>query len=187
MSAKGMFAWAKCKVNFAKSEKFLAAMQTYAPGATLDSCSVTQSVLGLMISPGAVPKSVDVKRSDLGVTDSTDVMKKVSDLLNGDNVIYLSISPNHYFTVLPLSRTEVGMLQGFQGSYNLSEWLQARNDGVLVKSEFLMNLFLLFSPTVATAIDAAKFLFAIPGKEGDIASWFKNGNIRLTQFASCAL
>ena len=187
MNWKGMHAWAKCKVTFSTDGKFTAAMATYAPGAKTDSCSVTQSVLGMVVSPGTPPQVAALKRNDLGAINTEGASKKVSELLDGDNVIYLSISPNHYFTVIPLSSNEVALLQGFQGSYTLTEWMQAKENGVMQKATFMMHFYLLFSKTTSVAIEAAQGLFALPGREADIADWFKDGNVRLTQLAYAGL
>lgn len=185
---KGLAAWAKCKVNFARSPaKFAQAMNKFAPGSTVDSCSVTQTVLSMVLTPGKAPTNPAVQRTTGGQFNTLDATRQVEGLLNGDNVIYLSVSPNHYFTVVPLSDSEIGLLQGFQDSYNLHEWLAARDDGVMKKAFFIENFYNLFSTSKHTSIEAAVNLFGIPGKEDEIRDWFMTSNVRLTQLAICAL
>jgi len=170
MDWKGMYAWVKCKNSFGGDpSKITEAIKGRDASANANSCAATQVVLGTVISPGKENRAIQSGKD--GNYVPIDVAEKISALLDKGNVIYLEVKPNHHFTVIPLSDKEVSILQGFQSAYNLAEWINATDGGVMRKSSFLPHLATLLSSNKDNAKTSAKALFAFPGVEGPIEAW----------------
>lgn len=99
---------------------------------------------------------------------------KAEELLAKDHLLYVNISPDHHFVVIPTGDDAVSVVQGFQGSYRVDEWLDNANDGRMSRTDFVSNLRALTKPTGSAAgIQAAAVaLFGFAGKESDIRGWF---------------
>jgi hypothetical protein len=155
-----------------------------APAAAATSCNATMDVLNHMMCPGS-----GLQPNNLTSGPTFDPQKAVAAmrrLIGGDEPIFVSIKPDHHFSVLPLTDETVTLLQGFQGSYSLHEWITASGKIPIGTAQFLDDFDKLFSGSPMTAQDAAVALFGVPGKEGDIRAWFPNGGITAKNVCSAA-
>jgi hypothetical protein len=96
------------------------------------SCNLTANVLGNIIgsNPIQAPPAFGAKTLAQRVA-------VIAGLLNSPKMVYVGISPDHHFIVLPIDTDKVSILQGFQGVYNLIEWMENRGNGVIRKDEFV--------------------------------------------------
>jgi hypothetical protein len=161
------------------------AINTYSPGGVTSSCALTAGVLGRMISPGTIASSRTVSKKARFVPKMA--IKEMTALVEGDAAIFVSIAPDHHFTVLPLDGQSVGLLQGFQDTYTLYDWISSSGKIPMKKADFLSNFARLFSPTATVACNAAVALFAIPGKEQDIRDYYQHGGIDVTTLATAGV
>lgn len=106
---------------------------------------------------------------------------KAEELLAKDHVLYIAISPDHHFVVIPTGADAVAVVQGFQGSYRVDEWLGKSGDGQMTRSNFISNLGALTSPTggAGSVQPAAVALFGFAGVESDIRAWFSKPPIEI--------
>lgn len=59
-------------------------------------------------------------------SDTQDKMvQRIASLLRGYEMLYVQLTPDHHFTILPLPDNKAAILQGWQGRYTLSECLQS--------------------------------------------------------------
>lgn len=162
----------KCLQRFGRNEKAtLDGIELVAPGKSPSSCYLTLTMLSRMISPGIAlggATLVDKK----GVFVPNKAIDRMKTLLDGDSAIYVSVKRDHHFTVLPLDDRTVSILQGFQGTYTLYEWITQSEKAKMNKAAFLSSFAHLLSPTLHVAQEAAVFLFSIPGREGDVREYF---------------
>jgi hypothetical protein len=166
----------KCLRTFGRDNGTIAqAINTFKPGGVTSSCALTAGVLGRMISPGTMPSSRTVSKKARFIPKMA--IKEMTALVEGDAAIFVSIVPDHHFTVLPLDGQSVAILQGFEDTYTLYEWISHSGKIPMKKADFLSNFARLFSHTAAVARDAAVALFAIPGKEQDIRDYYQSGGI----------
>lgn len=168
-------AFGKCVKEFGSdSKKIGAAIDGYKSGTSPTSCFATMYVVGMMAAPGKPLTGV-------GVQTPAEAISRLKTLLQGDELIFVNIAPDHHFILFPLDRTEVGILQGFQSDpsadgttgYSLFEWLQSGKEKIPVEA-FLANFKLLFSGSKAYRQSAAQALFSISGSESYVAGWYKN-------------
>ena len=177
-----MVALAKCRQRFGISGAAIEeAIRTISPGGATSSCNLTMSMLARMISPGR-PITNRAVRNNTGFMPNLAV-NAMTQLVEGDDAIFVSISPDHHFTVLPLDDRTIALLQGFQDTYTLYDWISRSGKVQMSKADFLADFGRLFSPVQATARDAAVALFAIPGKEEEIAAYYQNGGIFVVALA----
>lgn len=166
----------KCQQQFGRDGRAIAeAIESFKPGGVTSSCALTAGVLGRMISPGVMPTNRSVSRKAVFVPALAS--EQMAELVEGDVAIFVSIAPDHHFTVLPLDDQSVAILQGFQDTYTLHEWIAQSGKIPMRKGDFLRDFALLFSSTASAAREAAVNLFAIPGKEADIRNYYRNGGI----------
>src|SRR5262245_59788098 len=101
-----MVALMKCQQAFGKNQKAIAnVITTYQAGVAATSCNATMTVLGTVMCPGRnpVPHSVTSK-AEFVPKQAIDHMER---LVDGDEAIFVSIWPDHHFTVLPLDANKV--------------------------------------------------------------------------------
>jgi hypothetical protein len=166
----------KCVQTFGKNGRAIAdAIETVKPGGVTSSCALTAGVLGMMISPGVQPTNRAFSKKAVFVPKMA--IDEMTELVEGDTAIFVSIAPDHHFTVLPLDDRSVAILQGFQDTYTLYEWISQSKKIPMKKADFLRDFALLFSSTADAASGAAVNLFAIPGKENDIRDYYRHGGI----------
>ncbi|WP_458098188.1 hypothetical protein [Roseomonas sp. WA12] len=124
-------------------------------GGNATSCNYTAQVLGDAVSTSAMtaPRA-------FGSYPSKDKVNIIGRLLDQPKLVYINISPDHHFIVIPLDADKVTILQGFQGVYNLLDWMQRRGDGVIRKSEFISHMQDLVSGDERRKLSAAARLFS---------------------------
>jgi len=110
-------------------------------------------------------------RANGGVATGANAAGHLDTLLDGDEVIFVSVTPDHHFTVFPLAH-EVGLLHGFQGFYNLHTWITTSNKTKFTKANFKLQFRNIFSASSATRDAATTALFALPGGAGNITGYF---------------
>lgn len=125
------------------------------PDGNVTSCNLTANVLGDIISSKAlqVPSGFGGKKLDQRVA-------VIAELLNSPKMVYINVIPDHHFIVVPIDVDKVAILQGFQGVYNLIEWMKNRGTGVIRKDEFVQALEELVSGNEAKKRAAAVKLFS---------------------------
>lgn len=176
----------KCQQRFGRDPRAIAdTIESICPGGATSSCALTAGALGRMISPGALPTNRSVSKK--GVFLPKTATDQMADLVEGDTAIFVSIAPDHHFTVLPLDDQSVAILQGFQDTYTLYDWIAQSGKIPMTKAAFLRDFALLFSSTASAAVDAAVNLFAIPGKEEDIRTYYRNGGIYVKALVTSAV
>ena len=138
-------------------------------GMDFSSCALTANIVIQAIFGIKTGKTVAVFPMD-----PADRVGKVRQLLEQDHILYVSISPDHHFVVIPIGNDEVSVVQAFQGVYRLDEWLSNSGDGRMTLSRFVNSLGNLTRLTAGAPArqEAAVTLFAYAGKEADIRSYF---------------
>ena len=62
------------------------------------------------------------------------LVTEILGLLGQPVAIGMSISKDHHFVLLPIDDNNISILQGFQGSYTLVDWLAWRGIGLIPKA-----------------------------------------------------
>ena len=96
----------------------------------------------------------------------------ISDLLNRAKMVYIQMTPDHHFIVFPIDTNMVVILQGFQGVYNLIDWMDGRGSGVMGKLEFITTLINLGSDDYDKKKTAVADLFSFDLVRRD-STWFR--------------
>ncbi|WP_226780910.1 hypothetical protein [Oceaniglobus trochenteri] len=135
------------------------------------SCFATMEILSEAICQGR-----PMTGQTFNGADRPFVPKKAIDtmtrLVAGDAAIFVSVAPDHHFTVLPLSDREIAIMQGFQGCYGIDEWINESGKIPMLTKVFLDCFDKLFSPDAGVRVPAAIVLFATPGSVEDVAAYF---------------
>ena len=99
------------------------------------------------------------------------LVTEILGLLGQPVAIGMSISKDHHFVLLPIDDNNISILQGFQGSYTLVDWLAWRGIGLIPKAEFRQALRDLLSDSQRSWTNAALklFSFALSKTPGDAA------------------
>lgn len=72
------------------------------------------------------------------------ILDKIKELLNGNNLVVIQLSPNHYMSLFMTGENRVAMEQGYQGIFSLYDWVHGRPDyGVIALDMFLNNFLVL--------------------------------------------
>lgn len=165
-------------------------------GNAIDSCNITMGLImeamnNNPLTPGR--KSIFVPASKLEFWSNGENMPmsneqlvtEILGLLGQPVAIGMSISKDHHFVLLPIDDNNISILQGFQGSYTLVDWLAWRGIGLIPKAEFRQALRDLLSDSQRSWTNAALKLFSFalsktpgatvvtaPKVAQDIADWF---------------
>jgi hypothetical protein len=133
----------------------IVAVRALDPSAVVSSCANTVRILSDRIgnNPLDALQQVSSMLQD-------DVVRKISDLLDGPNMVCITTSPDHHFIVFPIDVGELMILQGFQGVYNLMLWYQNKGRRSVPKFQFIENLYNLVSPNQARRLRGAASLFS---------------------------
>jgi hypothetical protein len=160
------------------------------PTANIQSCTITSSVVTELVLNGAAYQAVQ----HLGGKTESEKVDIIAGYLDSPKVVQLNVSPDHYMVIFPIDESMVVILQGFQGTYSLVDYLENRGTGVIKKSELISEFRHLVGADQANRQNAAAKLFsfalAYEGKtataaqqqvENDVRDWFTNptriGNI----------
>jgi hypothetical protein len=101
------------------------------PDGDVSSCALTAGVIGNVISSQAVTPAKGIASKS-----AAEKVAVIETLLQGPKLVAVSVAPDHHFIVLPIDSDKVCILQGFQGVYNLIQWIKNRGQGVIGKAEF---------------------------------------------------
>lgn len=180
-----MVAFSKVRQKFGASAATIGTViHSIDASADESSCNATMNILNHMMCPAKGMQPTNLTRGP--TFDPSKAVGAMRRLIEVDEPIFVSIKPDHHFTVMPLSGDDVTILQGFQESYTLHEWINSSGKIPIDKSFFLDNFSKLFSGTALTAQNAAVALFGVPGKEQDIRDWYPNGGIVAKSICSSA-
>lgn len=131
------------------------------------SCNANAKLLGDFISDNQI-RPVQKAKNVQGLITAIDEAR------DQDEVVYVNVSPDHHFLVIPIGTDRIALFQAFEGSYSAQQWAQA-NRYVFQDSSCKGNLRKLLSKDASQASEGAKALFAIPGQEDAISDWFVKG------------
>jgi hypothetical protein len=206
LGTKGTAAWNRVRNKVKNLGDLILLIRAKVPNAATTSCNLTAEILGDILDPAWLinsamtpvhmsvqPKAV-VSKGSSGFGDMMDGLKgttkvveapslrqeqrvaKVKELLDGENIVYITTSPDHHFVVFPISDSEVVILQGFQGVYNLVDWMaNADQGGKFAKASLVAALGALVSDNVneRTAAAAALFGFEERGIIPEVVKYFR--------------
>ena len=99
---------------------------------------------------------------------------KVGELLNTPRAVFIDITPDHHFMVLSVSPTQVVIMQAYQDSYGLLDWLKTSEGGYRPMDTFLDDLTELISTNKATNSAAAVRLFSFPTVANTVRNIYLN-------------
>jgi hypothetical protein len=103
-----------------------------------------------------------------------DRVREIVRLLEKPVVVFITTVPDHHFTVFPFNKDDLVILQGFQGVYNLVDWMQSTFDGKIVKTAFIAALTMLVSGNAAEREAGAVTLFSYDRlTRGEVASFYR--------------
>jgi len=128
-----------------------------------------------------------------GVSEATalrqeDRVNKIAELLGTPVMVYICTSPDHHFIVFSINDLEVVILQGFQGVYNLIQWMSnASKGGVLRRASFIQALRDLVgnNASARTAAAAALFCYDDQATTSEVVKYYKDeGTIQAIGYRS---
>jgi hypothetical protein len=111
--------------------------------------------------------------------DWSAIVEAAAPLLDGPYMVYFAIKPDHHFIVVPIDDGHVAILQGFQGAFNIVQWLGLGQDIVFDKGEFIAAMRDLVSRNEGKKLAAALRLFSFRGVEGEITEWFEGKEVKI--------
>jgi hypothetical protein len=92
------------------------------------SCSMNAQIVGAA-RQGLTPQQCLDTKLEQGKKKEDDsqekIVKRIATLLGGYEMLYVQITPDHHFTLLPLPDGKAAILQGWQDRYTLSECLKS--------------------------------------------------------------
>jgi hypothetical protein len=148
------------------------------PDVDVSSCYATMFVLHNNISnTQSQYYNIGIKQQDVIITD-------INQLLTGPHAVFISVKPDHHFTVLSVDSGQIKILQGFQGVYNLVEWYTNRGTETMQQFMFIQHMNDLVSPDAATRVAAAIALFSYDSPGGKINDEIEKWFCRLTRITS---
>lgn len=190
--AKGIAAVKKVTTEIKDKPALTSLIHRLDPDGDISSCALTAGVIGNVISSQAV---TPVK--GIASKSAAEKVAAIETLLQGPKLVAVSIAPDHHFVVIPIDSDKVCILQGFQGVYNLIQWIKHRGQGVIGKAEFLAAMRDFVTTDKARAQAAAVKLFSYSlsyeGKEAadkaktvedEIRKYYSKGNALIQMVAS---
>jgi hypothetical protein len=157
--------------------KLMKAIQCINPNGNLQSCNYTaQAIMDTIQShqPTGCNTSVTVEPSWLewlcscfGTPESRpmtqdEMVDDIGTRLSNPIALCIQISPDHYFVVVSTGGEHVRILQAFQDSYNLVQWLN-QGPGEMEKTGFIAMMRNLVSKNGLMRTNAAVSLFSLSG------------------------
>ena len=187
MGMKCLVAMTKCLSAFGSDRKKIGeAIHALQPGTDVTSCHATMVTLGNFVAPGQRPKPTACRTP-------AEALTSLRGLLQGDEVIFVDLKPDHHFILFPLDGKEMGLLQGFESDpevdgitgYGLYDWINSGKCKMPIDA-FLDNFKRLFATSPKVRKAAAKSLFSISGSESYVGDWFAT-QTRLTNIYTVAM
>lgn len=154
--AKGVDAVKKVGKAFSTLDALTKKIREENPKTAVTSCNATAQIVGELIV-GDKPLTA---AQGLGGKSPADRVKIIEALLKSPKMVYINITPDHHFIVVPIEDTMVSILQGFQGVFHLVDWIKNRGEGVINKAEFLKAMGELVGGDKAAMQAAALKLFS---------------------------
>lgn len=141
----------------------------------VQSCNYTAEAVSNIISRDMVSNSI------VTVPPTLD---SLASLLQQPKMIYIWITPDHHFIVVPVGSGQMMLLQAFQDTYDLLDWLRSPGSGLRPIAGFMTDMGELLSLHPATRMAAAVRLFSIPGSDADIRDYYEPRAVTLKTVAS---
>jgi hypothetical protein len=193
--AKGVAAVKKVQKDIKDVAALTKKIQACDSKGAVTSCALTAKVVGDAISSKALAVA-----QGFASKKASDKVAIIKGLLDAPKMVYVNIVPDHHFIVVPIDDDKVSILQGFQGVYNLIEWIDNRGEGVLKKSEFVDAMGDLVSKdkgkVQAAAIKLFSYSLAYEGKtasapakkvEKEIKAYYPEANVNIANVGSVDL
>jgi hypothetical protein len=101
--------------------------------AAFTSCHTTMTILLEFVNNNPMQslpmvRALSLYQETFGKPPSTrnpvEIINEIATLLDGPNMLGISIKPDHNFVVFPLGKHAVVVLQSFEGTYSLESWLK---------------------------------------------------------------
>jgi hypothetical protein len=130
-------------------------LRKHIPDGALSSCNSTAAMLGGIISNNTIVSMPSSKPADQKAK-----LQWIEKMLDGPNMVYIGISPDHHFIVLPVDETTISLLQGFQGVYDFLDWKEYRGNGDYQKAGFVEDMTNLVGSNQSVSLRSALKLFS---------------------------
>jgi hypothetical protein len=174
LSNKGTDAVKRVRKAFKNVESLEEAMKRQDDEVDISSCSATATLLGGIVSSKQLKLLPDFDRNK-NAKDWSAMIDLAAPLLDGPHMVYFAVVPDHHFIVVPIDDGHVCILQGFQGAFNLVEWLG--QETVFDKDEFVDAMRDLVSSNERKKIAAALKLFSFEGVVDKITDWYESKQV----------
>lgn len=106
-------------------------------GTAISSCSFTAEVTGKTARNVAMDGLAPLTSVNLSGKSQAERVNVIKDNLGSAQLVYVNVVPDHHFNIIPIDTDKVVVVQGFQGVYNLVEYLTNRGVGIIKKDELI--------------------------------------------------
>ena len=136
-------------------------------GGVISSCNLTSRVIINLLWKNPSIKNPAQQIPELNPAEQVNV---IMDLLKKKNLVILTVYPNHYFTLIPIDKDKLSIMQSFEDVYNLYDWIKNRDNGYMRLADFKEHMLNFFSGNAGQVKKAALYLFSyeLTNAKGDV-------------------